>query len=212
VTVTRLPAAARAPQPWRNGGGVTHELARRGAPPGSPREFLWRASIARVSLPGPFSSFAGFARLITVIDGAGMSLRGAARADLELRPFAVHAFDGTRAVAGLLPQGPVSDLNLIYDPQLCRARLTILEQAVPMRRADCDDLLVVNLAASPLRWHCGAEGGVLERLDALWIAAREARLACDDIERAALIEIALGPGADRGRSCPASRQERLRAR
>ena len=54
-----LRAAERSPQTWRNGGGVTFEVARRNAAPQSALEFLWRGSFARDERAGPFSSGAG---------------------------------------------------------------------------------------------------------------------------------------------------------
>ena len=57
-------------QPWKNGGGITHEIAREdrdGA-------LLWRLSIAEVASDGPFSAFTGLSRILTVIEGAGLHL------------------------------------------------------------------------------------------------------------------------------------------
>lgn len=189
MSITLLTAAARAPQAWRNGGGVTFEVARAAAPAGAALEFLWRVSIARVERAGPFSSFAGFERLITVIDGTGMTLRGLAPEDIELRPCEVLCFDGAASVAGLLPGGPVSDLNVIYDPRRCRARLTIIEHALRERRAACAHLLLLNLADGPIECSCDGGSQRMELHDALWIRAPDAIVSCARLERAAMIEI-----------------------
>ena len=46
------------PTPWRNGLGVTREIAL--CPPGADTDdFLWRASVADVVGPAPFSQFPG---------------------------------------------------------------------------------------------------------------------------------------------------------
>jgi environmental stress-induced protein Ves len=177
------------PVPWRNGGGVTREVARCAAPAASPREFLWRISIASVALAGPFSRFDGFERLITVIEGAGMRLRGLAVRDTELRPYEVHRFDGATAVEGLLPLGAVTDLNVIYDASRCEARLAIVEGAMPVTEVAFPDRLVVNLAHAPLSWHCAARTGSLAYLDAIWVRAPETPFVCARAERAALIEL-----------------------
>lgn len=59
--------------PWKNGGGITRELA--SYPVGATfDDFLWRVSIADVSLSGPFSRFDGIDRIITLLTGAGMQL------------------------------------------------------------------------------------------------------------------------------------------
>lgn len=63
-----LRAADRRAAPWKNGGGVTHEVA--AFPPGSGMDdFLWRVSIAEVRVAGPFSSFPGIDRTLAVLEG-----------------------------------------------------------------------------------------------------------------------------------------------
>jgi environmental stress-induced protein Ves len=109
MSVTLLPAADRVDVPWRNGGGVTREIA---VYPGGDEEFLWRLSIAEVEADGPFSAFTGYRRVITVLTGAGMRLTvdGVAH---EIGPLAPFEFPGAAATSCTLPGGPISDLNLI---------------------------------------------------------------------------------------------------
>jgi environmental stress-induced protein Ves len=109
VTVRILPAAERVAVPWRNGGGLTREVA--AEPPGA-AEFAWRISVAEVAADGPFSGFAGYHRVIAVVAGAGMELTvdGVAHA---LRPHEPFAFDGAAATTCRLTGGPVTDLNVI---------------------------------------------------------------------------------------------------
>ena len=58
---------------WKNGGGVTREIV--ASPEGAPLDaFDWRVSLADVSADGPFSSFPGVDRTLTVVEGAGMDL------------------------------------------------------------------------------------------------------------------------------------------
>jgi environmental stress-induced protein Ves len=59
--------------PWRNGGGVTYEVA------SSPADhdladFDWRVSIAEVEGGGPFSAFPNIDRTIVLIEGEWMAL------------------------------------------------------------------------------------------------------------------------------------------
>ncbi len=104
--------------PWKNGGGITHEIARQDGDAG----WLWRLSIAEVASDGPFSRFAGYTRILTVIDGAGIALYGPAGVltALPLRPV---AFDGSTPIEGRLLAGPLRDLNLIYDPARIAGRV-----------------------------------------------------------------------------------------
>jgi environmental stress-induced protein Ves len=59
--------------PWRNGGGVTYEVA--SSPAGTDiGDFDWRISIADVETGGPFSAFPDIDRTIILIDGEWMAL------------------------------------------------------------------------------------------------------------------------------------------
>ncbi|HEY3949962.1 HutD family protein, partial [Phenylobacterium sp.] len=54
MTLTLLRAADRAPQPWKNGGGLTWPVAV--SPEGAGLDgFDWRLSLALVESGGPFS-------------------------------------------------------------------------------------------------------------------------------------------------------------
>ena len=62
------------PRPWKNGGGVTREIAAH--PPEAGLDgFDWRLSMADVASDGPFSAFPGIDRTLTVIEGAGARSR-----------------------------------------------------------------------------------------------------------------------------------------
>ncbi|MEI4470966.1 HutD/Ves family protein [Frigidibacter sp. MR17.24] len=107
-----LPADGYAEQPWVNGGGVTREIARAASPePAAP--FDWRLSMAPVMATGPFSTFPGIDRTLTVIEGAGLVLAiGTDEAEVLLpgRPF---AFPGDVPTHAALIEGPITDLNVM---------------------------------------------------------------------------------------------------
>ena len=108
-----LRAADRIPTPWKNGGGLTCELA--AWPPGaSLPHFEWRASIAEVTSDGPFSDFEGVDRVITVLEGAGLELRfeghKAVRVDTSAVPL---AFPGDVPCSAALVGGAVRDFNVM---------------------------------------------------------------------------------------------------
>ena len=108
-----LRARDRAPMPWKNGGGITREVAI-WPPTAALDAFDWRISIADVAQGGPFSTFPGVDRVLTVIRGCGLelSVQGLAAVELddEAAPF---AFRGDAACAAILRQGPIRDLNLM---------------------------------------------------------------------------------------------------
>jgi environmental stress-induced protein Ves len=109
MTIARIIRAADCPEvPWKNGGGTTREIAV--FPPGAGMDdFLWRLSMARVEQAGPFSSFEGIDRTLSVLEGT-LHLSGAVDAVLDpvSAPF---SFDGAANVDGVPLGGPVLDLN-----------------------------------------------------------------------------------------------------
>ncbi|HXZ10527.1 MAG TPA: HutD family protein, partial [Paraburkholderia sp.] len=71
--MTLIRATGLVASPWKNGGGVTREVA--AYPQGAGLDtFVWRVSVADVSQPGPFSRFAGIDRTLVLLSGAGMLL------------------------------------------------------------------------------------------------------------------------------------------
>ncbi len=106
--------------PWKNGGGVTTEIAVHG---GGLDGFGWRLSIADIAQGGPFSVFAGCDRCITVIEGEGMTLAVDGDAPRALRRLQPFAFSGDSAVECALLGGPIRDFNVICDRDRWRARV-----------------------------------------------------------------------------------------
>jgi environmental stress-induced protein Ves len=96
--------------PWRNGGGVTHEIARSNGG----ESWRWRLSVAEVATDGPFSRFDGLSRILTVIAGNGLDLVTPDTV-LPAQPLIPVHFSGDLAVQGRLTDGPIRDLNVIFD-------------------------------------------------------------------------------------------------
>jgi environmental stress-induced protein Ves len=107
VRLDSLPAS-----PWRNGGGVTRELAC--APRAAGRGFAWRISVADIEQPGPFSAFDGYHRRLVLLDGTGLYLasHGQPTARLNL-PGDQHVFDGGDAVKATLCAGACRVINIM---------------------------------------------------------------------------------------------------
>lgn len=107
--------------PWKNGGGSTEEITRDA---GTGLDgFGWRLSIADIGESGGFSTFAGYERVITVLQGDGMTLRVDGQDTPPLLPLEPFAFSGESHVICTLLGGPIRDFNLIYAPQRYYARL-----------------------------------------------------------------------------------------
>jgi environmental stress-induced protein Ves len=113
MTLRVLAAADRTAVPWKNGGGVTREIA--AYPVGSDLEtFEWRVSTAVVATDGPFSVFGGVERTLAVLDGEGLNLRIGGAAPVLLHPdHDPFGFPGDVAAAATLVGGPVTDLNVM---------------------------------------------------------------------------------------------------
>lgn len=129
-----LRAADRVATPWKNGLGVTREIAV--YPPGAGLdEFDWRISMATVDTGGPFSSFPGVDRILTVLEGR-LSLKVDGGAPIELGPDSPPlAFPGDISVEADLLSGPVTDLNVMTRRGRMRATLEPLYIDRPLQIA-----------------------------------------------------------------------------
>src|SRR4051794_32177689 len=113
-------------RPWRNGGGVTRELARQPRTPPPDNAWDWRVSIAEVTRAGAFSGCAGMERVLTVIDGELLLLRvnGAEHPLEKYRPF---RFSGDADSAAALPTGDILNLNVITRNGAFKGYTSIIE-------------------------------------------------------------------------------------
>ena len=122
--------------PWKNGGGVTHEIACH-PPRASFQNFDWRVSIAQISNDGDFSVFSGVDRVITLLEGAGIQLGGSGslidhRLDSPCSPF---AFPGDIAVHARLLGKDCHDLNVMTRRSVCRAEVSAVKTSALTRPA-----------------------------------------------------------------------------
>lgn len=149
-SITRLSPADHRRVPWKNGGGVTTELA---VEPAADGRFVWRVSIADVVEPGPFSAFPGYDRLIAVVEGDGMRLSVDGAPPVECRRLdPAFAFPGEAPVWCEPTAGPIRDVNLMLDRASAAGTLTLLAGSAAQRanvhRAEADVLLVHALAGT----------------------------------------------------------------
>lgn len=115
TTLHRVNFADCAPQPWRNGGGVTRELllwplAQTHA---ATQDWSLRVSVADVERDGPFSSLPGVKRWFAVLEGAGVTLALPAGDVRVRRGDAPVQFDGAEAPGCRLINERTRDLNLM---------------------------------------------------------------------------------------------------
>ena len=113
---------------WRNGGGITRELA---AWPAQ-GEWAWRMSVAEVAASGPFSRFDGITRWFAVLQGAGVVLDVRTPCDSAAVSASEHrltensaplCFDGAAETGCELIDGPTQDFNLMVRNSNLPARM-----------------------------------------------------------------------------------------
>lgn len=110
-------------EPWRNGGGVTREIARQGSADGG---WDWRVSIADVTKAGDFSPFPGMERVLTVVEG-DLLLLTVDGSEQPVEKFRPYRFDGGAATSAKLPTGDVRDLNVITRKGAFKGFTSIIE-------------------------------------------------------------------------------------
>ena len=154
---TMLLAADRVATPWKNGGGVTREIAV--SPPGAGlSDFEWRISMAEVRDPGAFSPFPEVDRCLTVLRGALTLTFGETVVFLEgsSSPF---EFPGDQPCQGTPVAGPVLDLNVMCRRGQWRSRVERMEDATLRPSGQTAFLLALEPAVVGAR--------TLSRFDAL---------------------------------------------
>lgn len=156
-----LRAADRIATAWKNGGGVTREVAI--WPPNSTfDDFDWRVSIAEVRSAGPFSVFENIDRIMLILKGR-IALDFAERSvelDSQSAPF---AFAGDIACHGRPLDGAVMDLNVMTRRGRCTAKVESLAHA--QTEASGPGVLIIATQASLIE--IGTERVTLGTFDAL---------------------------------------------
>jgi environmental stress-induced protein Ves len=105
--------------PWKNGGGVTVDIAFEGD--------VWRFSRTPITEPGPFSDYPGFDRLQVLVAGSGLVLQTPTGEIDVRRPFQPVRFAGETKIVSRLEAGPVEVVNLLGDRSRVRLDLSVLE-------------------------------------------------------------------------------------
>jgi len=110
--ITILKAENHRRMPWKNGGGVTVEIAvhPQGA---SVDNFDWRISMATVASDGPFSVFLGIDRTLSVLEGDGIVLNVEGQMSTLTRESAPLGFAADSRSAACLIGSAITDLNVM---------------------------------------------------------------------------------------------------
>lgn len=167
MTVRVLRADERPAVPWKNGGGLTREVASSPSRSGM-SDFAWRVSLADVAEPGPFSRFEGVDRIITLVDGPGMVLTVDGTSHTVAERYVPFPFPGDAATDCRLLDGPLVDFNVMVRRGRATAQVEIVRDGVALSAVAETTLLAVVLDGSAV---FEASGLVLDRFDAALITA-----------------------------------------
>ena len=97
--------------PWRNGKGMTREIAR---DPADGEAFRWRLSLADIAQDGPFSAYPGYRRALVLVHGDDLRLTFGGHGQRRLSPARCGArFEGDWTTECSVPLGRCTDLSLI---------------------------------------------------------------------------------------------------
>jgi environmental stress-induced protein Ves len=109
--------------PWKNGGGVTTDIALDNETGGD----IWRFSRTPITGAGPFSDYSGFDRLQVLVAGSGLVLQTPTGEIDVRRPFQPVRFAGETPIVSRLEAGPVEVINLMGERRRVQLDLAVLE-------------------------------------------------------------------------------------
>ena len=176
MTVTRLGPAQYVATPWRNGGGVTVDIAVATDKDGD----VWRFGRTPIVAPGPFSDYRGFDRVQVLVAGSGLVLQ-TPDGEIDVRqPLRPVRFAGETPIVSHLEAGPVEVVNLIGDRAKVRIDIRVLQ-------AGHDVILGVGTHIA----YCPVEPATIDMLGTRYELAADHGLR---IEANALIPVAAAAG------------------
>ena len=180
-----LRAADHRRMPWKNGGGVTTEIAVFPAGAGLD-DFEWRLSMANVASDGPFSIFAGVDRTLAVLEGEGIALSVADRPEVTLtRSSEPFAFPADQPTSARLIAGPILDFNVMSRRGRVGYRVERTRVGADVPHGSTD---VVFCSAGRARISSGGEEATLQAHD---VAILDASFVIEDAGAAELFLVAL---------------------
>jgi environmental stress-induced protein Ves len=179
--------------PWKNGGGVTREVAVFPLNAGLDA-FTWRVSIAEVAQAGPFSRFAGIDRTLVLLSGAGMwldesderderdgtlntngSAAHTAKTHALTQPLDIARFAGEARIEARLIDGATRDFNLMVRRGAASAE-TAVWRGPTQRTVSADVVLLFCASGGAVQVALGGHAGrhMLETGDTLRVDAPNA--------------------------------------
>ena len=147
-------------KPWKNGGGITEDvwLYPEGA---SHDDFDIRLSLAEISQDGPFSSFPGIDRTITLVGGDPFVLAFGNGESHRLDRLVPLSFDGVLKPHSRLDGEPSRDFNVMTRRGRWTHQVTVHRDGGSMSlELEAGDVAVLHAVTGS--WQAGANGNVVE--------------------------------------------------
>jgi environmental stress-induced protein Ves len=177
ASVTLIRGADLAAAPWKNGGGVSREIAAfpssGGGQGAASADFMWRVSVADVAQAGPFSRFDGVERTLVLLAGAGMLLdelgeAGVAATHVLREPLEIARFDGATRIDARLVDGATRDFNLMVRRDVAQGELQVWRSGTqPDAARSLDgDVVLLYCASGAVSAALAADPAQAVRLDA----------------------------------------------
>jgi len=162
--LVQLKAADVRRVPWKNGRGVTTELAVFPASASFERgDFDARVSKATIDETGPFSAYPGFDRVLVVLDRDGLVLdHGDAAPRARVRPLEPYAFSGDWPTNATPTNGPVADFNVFVRRGVRTADVRVCapgQRPISVQLGDGDAL--VHVLVGPMIVRSGGDGRMI---------------------------------------------------
>lgn len=161
--------------PWKNGGGLTREVAAfpssGGAQGATSADFVWRVSVAEVAQAGPFSRFDGVDRTLVLLSGAGMLLdeigeAGVVSTQVLRQPLDMARFDGETRIDARLVDGATRDFNLMVRRDVALGEVDVWRTGVQgAQRALDGDVVLLFCASGAVTVALAADPAQAVRLD-----------------------------------------------
>ena len=125
--ITPLDPAGYRKTPWKNGGGVTVDIAE--------HEDAWRFGRTPITTAGPFSDYSGFDRAQVLVAGRGLVLE-TPDGEIDVRtPLKPVTFAGETSIVSRLEAGRVEVVNLIGNRAKVRIDLQVLRAGAVLGRS-----------------------------------------------------------------------------
>lgn len=160
--------------PWKNGGGVTTEIAVF-PPDAGLDDFHWRVSTARVEQSGPFSIFPGVDRSLSLLDGEGITLKIQGWVPFGMmRRYEPLVFPADVPTEAMLMSGPITDLNVMTRRGFYESEVQLVEVRGKLALPSADEVSVLIAEGEGISIENGGSTVKLARCDALLLERGDA--------------------------------------